>query len=89
MLEVVLRRLVQAVGVVLVLSLVSFVGVYKIGDPVQLLAHEGATEQEIDEAEQVRRLAIDVCKLSAPPGGKTSTDYDEFFHKAWKPEDTP
>ncbi len=57
MLEVVLRRLVQAVGVVFVLSLVSFVGVYKIGDPVQLLAHESATEQEIAAARE--RLGLD------------------------------
>ncbi len=57
MFEVVLRRLVQAVSVVLVLSLVSFIGVYKIGDPVQLLAHEGATEQEIEDARA--RLGLD------------------------------
>ena len=57
MLEVVLRRLVQALGVVAVLSLVSFFGVYKIGDPVQLLAHEAATGQEIEAARE--RLGLD------------------------------
>ncbi len=55
--EVVLRRLIQAVSVVLVLSLVSFVGVYKIGDPVQLLAHEGASGLEIEQARA--RLGLD------------------------------
>lgn len=57
MFEVVLRRLVQALGVVFVLSVVGFVGVYQIGDPVQLLAHESATEQEIDAARA--RLGLD------------------------------
>lgn len=57
MFEVVLRRVVQALGVVFVLSVVSFVGVYQIGDPVQLLAHESATEQEIDAARE--RLGLD------------------------------
>lgn len=57
MLEVVFRRLVQAVGVVLVLTVVSFVGVFKIGDPIALLAHENATELEIEEARQ--RLGLD------------------------------
>ena len=52
MLEVVFRRLIQAVGVVLVLTLVSFVGVFKIGDPIALLAHENATELEIEEARE-------------------------------------
>lgn len=57
MLEILLRRLLQAIGAVLVLSIISFVGVYQIGDPVQLLAHESATELEIEEARS--RLGLD------------------------------
>lgn len=57
MLEVIFRRSLQAIGVVLALSFVSFVGVYKIGDPVQLLAHEAASETEIEAA--AARLGLD------------------------------
>ena len=57
MIEVILRRSIQAVAVVLILSFISFVGIYKIGDPVQLLAHEAATETEIEEA--AARLGLD------------------------------
>ncbi len=57
MIEFFLRRLLQALGVVLILSLVSFLGVYKIGDPVQLLAHESATELELEAARA--RLGLD------------------------------
>ncbi len=53
----IIRRLLQAAGVVLVMSLLVFSGVFLIGDPVEMLVSEEAEESD---REQVRRdLGLD------------------------------
>ncbi len=53
----ILRRLAQSATVLLLMSLLVFVGVYKIGDPVEMLVSPQAEESEKD---QVRRnLGLD------------------------------
>ncbi len=52
-----IRRLMQSVVVVLAMSMIVFVGVYAIGDPVQLLIDPEATAAEIEQA--TRSLGLD------------------------------
>ncbi|MBK1660472.1 ABC transporter permease [Paracraurococcus ruber] len=53
-----LRRLLQAAGVVLAMSLLVFLGVYAIGDPVEILISPEADQQERERA--VRALGLDL-----------------------------
>ena len=46
MLPSIIRRLLQTVGVVLVMSALVFAGLYLVGDPVSMLASPEATEVE-------------------------------------------
>jgi peptide/nickel transport system permease protein len=52
-----LRRLIQAVGVVFVMSLIVFIGVYAIGDPVEILISPDADQIERERA--IRALGLD------------------------------
>ncbi|MEM9682352.1 MAG: ABC transporter permease [Pseudomonadota bacterium] len=45
-----IRRLMQSVAVLIIMSMIVFAGVYAIGDPVELLISEEATEEEVDLA---------------------------------------
>ena len=47
-----LRRLIQAVGVVLAMSVIVFIGVYAIGDPVEILISPDADQFERERAIQ-------------------------------------
>ena len=51
------RRFLQSLLVVFVMSIVVFVGVYAIGDPVDIYAQAGATQQEVEETK--RSLGLD------------------------------
>ena len=51
------RRFFQSLLVVFVMSVVVFVGVYAIGDPVDIYAHAGSTQQEVEETK--RSLGLD------------------------------
>jgi peptide/nickel transport system permease protein len=53
-----LRRLLQAAGVVLVMSLLVFLGVYAIGDPVEILISPDADQIERERA--VKALGLDL-----------------------------
>ncbi|MFC7474413.1 ABC transporter permease [Dankookia sp. GCM10030260] len=53
-----LRRLIQAAGVVLVMSLLVFLGVYCIGDPIEILISPEADQIERERA--VRALGLDL-----------------------------
>jgi len=53
----VIRRVFQSVVVVLVMSLVVFVGVHVVGDPVHILISDDMTQEEIDAF--IRRLGLD------------------------------
>ncbi|WP_431268732.1 ABC transporter permease [Dankookia sp. P2] len=53
-----LRRLLQAAGVVLVMSLLVFLGVYAIGDPVEILISPEADQMERERA--VKALGLDL-----------------------------
>ena len=57
MLGIVIQRLLQAAGVMAVMSVIVFVGVYAIGNPVDIVIPPDAT-QEI-RAETIRRLGLD------------------------------
>ena len=52
-----LRRLIQAVGVVLAMSLLVFIGVYAVGDPVEILISPDADQLERERA--VAALGLD------------------------------
>ncbi len=52
-----LRRLIQAVGVVFAMSLIVFIGVYAIGDPVEILISPDADQIERERA--IRALGLD------------------------------
>ena len=52
-----LRRLVQAAGVVLAMSVIVFVGVYAIGDPVEILISPDADQFERERA--IRAFGLD------------------------------
>lgn len=47
MLRFIIRRLVQSIGVLLVMSLIVFAGVYEIGDPVLIMIGPDATQADI------------------------------------------
>lgn len=53
-----LRRLFQAVGVVLVMSVIVFIGVFAIGDPVEILISPDADQIERERA--IRALGLDL-----------------------------
>jgi peptide/nickel transport system permease protein len=53
----VIRRVIQSLVVVLVMSLVVFVGVHVVGDPVHILISDDMTQEEIDAF--IRRLGLD------------------------------
>jgi len=53
----VIRRVLQSAVVVLVMSLVVFVGVHLVGDPVHILISDEMTQAEIDAF--IRRLGLD------------------------------
>jgi peptide/nickel transport system permease protein len=53
----VIRRVLQSLVVVLVMSLVVFVGVHVVGDPVHILISDEMTQEEIDRF--IRRLGLD------------------------------
>jgi peptide/nickel transport system permease protein len=53
-----LRRLIQAVGVVFVMSIIVFIGVFAIGDPVEILISPDADQIERERA--VRALGLDL-----------------------------
>ncbi len=53
----ILRRLMQSVGVVLVMSLIVFFGVHVVGDPVYLLINPQADQKDIEAA--IRALGLD------------------------------
>ena len=59
------RRLIQALFVVLAMSLIVFIGVYAIGDPVEILISPDADQLERERA--VRALGLDLF-LSEPAG---------------------
>src|SRR6188768_1479100 len=62
----VIRRILQSVVVVLVMSLVVFVGVHLVGDPVHILISDEMTQAEIDAF--IRRLGLD------------RPVYEQYFH---------
>jgi peptide/nickel transport system permease protein len=53
----VIRRVIQSLVVVLVMSLVVFAGVHLVGDPVHILISDDMTQEEIDAF--IRRLGLD------------------------------
>ena len=53
-----LRRLIQAAGVVLAMSVLVFIGVYAIGDPVEILISPDADQIERERA--IRALGLDL-----------------------------
>ena len=53
----VIRRVLQSAVVVLVMSLVVFVGVHLVGDPVHILISDDMTKEEVDRF--VRKLGLD------------------------------
>ena len=53
----IIRRLIQSVIVVLVMSLVVFVGVHVVGDPVHILISDDMTQEDIDRF--IQRLGLD------------------------------
>src|SRR5215510_3474551 len=57
MLVYVIRRLTQSVGVLFVMSLLVFVGVYAIGNPVDILINPNADQEDIERAS--RGLGLD------------------------------
>ena len=57
-----LRRLLQAAGVVLVMSLLVFLGVFAVGDPIEILI-----SPEADQFERERPLMPRAKER--PPGG--------------------
>jgi peptide/nickel transport system permease protein len=62
----VIRRILQSIVVVLVMSLVVFVGVHLVGDPVHILISDDMTQAEIDAF--IRRLGLD------------RPVYEQYFH---------
>ncbi|WP_137181842.1 ABC transporter permease [Roseomonas sp. AR75] len=53
-----LRRLIQAVGVVFAMSIIVFIGVYAIGDPVEILISPDADQIERERA--IKALGLDL-----------------------------
>ena len=64
MLAYIIRRSLQAVLVMLVMSLLVFIGVYAIGNPIDILINPQADQAEIMVAVQVRNE--DIVDLTAP-----------------------
>ena len=62
----VIRRILQSLVVVLVMSLVVFVGVHLVGDPVHILISDDMTQAEIDAF--IQRLGLD------------RPVYEQYFH---------
>jgi peptide/nickel transport system permease protein len=62
----VIRRIIQSLVVVLVMSLVVFVGVHVVGDPVHILISDDMTQDEIDRF--IQRLGLD------------RPVYEQYFH---------
>lgn len=54
----IIRRLCQSIVILVLTSLIVFVGVYAIGDPIQILVPADATQAEIEQA--VRSLGLDL-----------------------------
>ena len=57
MIEVIIRRLMHSVVVLLFISVILFSGVYLIGDPIDLLINPMATQEDIEAA--IRALGLD------------------------------
>ena len=57
MTEMIIRRLLQSVVTLLVLSFITFAGIYMIGNPMEVLADESATAAQIQAATE--RLGLD------------------------------
>lgn len=53
----ILRRLMQSVGVIVVMSLIVFFGMHAVGDPVYLLVNPQSDQAEIEAA--IKRLGLD------------------------------
>ena len=53
----IIRRVLQSLVVVLVMSLVVFIGVHLVGDPVHILISDDMTQEEIDRF--IQRLGLD------------------------------
>ncbi len=49
MTEFIIRRLTQSIGVLLIMSILVFVGVFAIGDPVEVLINPDATQAEVEQ----------------------------------------
>src|SRR5574341_1517990 len=62
----VIRRLIQSLIVVLVMSLVVFVGIHVVGDPVHILISDDMTQAEIERF--VHKLGLD------------RPLYEQYFH---------
>ena len=58
MLSALMRRLAQSALVLLVMSLLAFIGIHVIGDPVHMLVNPTASQAEIEEA--TRALGLDL-----------------------------
>jgi ABC-type dipeptide/oligopeptide/nickel transport system permease component len=52
----ILRRLLQGAQLMIVMSIIVFIGVYLIGNPVDILIHPAATQQQ--KAEIIARLGL-------------------------------
>ena len=52
-----IRRLIQSVALLLVMSMLVFVGVYAIGNPVELLISPEATQAQKEQT--IRNLGLD------------------------------
>jgi peptide/nickel transport system permease protein len=57
MIAFILRRLIQSTGVLFVMSLLVFLGVYAIGNPVDILVNPNADQQDIERA--IAALGLD------------------------------
>jgi len=53
-----LRRLIQALGVMLAMSVIVFIGVFAIGDPVEILISPDADQMERERA--IQALGLDL-----------------------------
>lgn len=60
MLEALVRRLLQSAVVLLVMSLLAFVGIHVVGDPIHMLVSPTASQQEIEDATRVMGLDLPV-----------------------------
>lgn len=58
MLEAVMRRLLQSAVVLILMSMLAFVGINQVGDPIHMLVSPTASQQEIEDA--TRELGLDL-----------------------------